>query len=145
MTEKNGKERQALIRLADAFADDILGLSDEELLAEFIDSHGDPVKNAADMRALFERTVIATNKRRLKAAQAAVTAKQSSGMPTLAIDIAGARRKLRQLLASNNPAQKLTLAARKEDELSDADVLGMLDDLNELGVIPPKDEPDDGP
>jgi hypothetical protein len=33
-------------------------------------------------------------------------------------------------------AQKLTLAARKENEMSDTDVLGMLDDLRELGVLP---------
>ena len=51
-----GASSHALNRLADAFADDILGLSDEEVLAEFTDSHGDPAKNAADMRALFEKT-----------------------------------------------------------------------------------------
>ena len=35
---------------------------------------------------------------------------------------------------------KLTLAARNENELSDADVLGMLQDLEELGIIRPDDE-----
>jgi hypothetical protein len=143
MTDKTNKESHALNRLADAFADDILGLSDEEVLAEFTDSHGDPAKNAADMRALFEKTVVATNKRRLEAAQAAVASVRRPSAPTPAADIAGARQKLRRLLASDDAGHHLTLAARKEDELSDADVVGMLEDLNELGVITPDDEPGD--
>jgi tetratricopeptide (TPR) repeat protein len=57
---------------------------------------------------------------------------------------AAARQKLPRLIASSDAVHKLTLAARKEDELSDADVLGMLEDLKELGVIPPDDEPGDG-
>ena len=146
MTDRNDKERQALDRLADALADDILSLSDQEVLVEFIADNGDPAKNATDMRALFEKTVIATNKQRLKAAQAGVTASRHLSALTPATDVAGARARLRRLLAAaaNDPTQKLTIAARKEDELSDADVLGMLEDYDELGVLPPEDESDDG-
>lgn len=140
MTGKDKKERAALARLADAFVDDILQASDEEILAEFTESHGDPAKNAADMRALFERTVLATNKRRLKAAQAGVAANRVPTNVTPAIDIAEARQKLRRILASGTTVAKLTLAARNEDELSDADVLGTLEDLRELGALPPDDD-----
>ena len=142
MTGSDKKERVALNRLADAFVDDILQASDEEILAEFTESHGDPAKNAADMRALFERTVLATNKRRLKAAQAGVAASRSlpSVTPVPAINIAEARQRLRRILASGTVDVKLTLAARKEDELSDSDVLGMLEDLQELGAMPPEDD-----
>ena len=120
MTAKNNKERQALNRLADAFVDDILGLSGEEVLAEFAETHGDPAKNAADMRVLFEKTVIAANKRHLKAAQAAVAAgRRPSAAPTQVIEIGTAREKLRRYLASASPTLELTLAARKEDELSE--------------------------
>jgi hypothetical protein len=45
-----------------------------------------------------------------------------------AINIAEARQRLHRILASGTADVKLTLAARKEDELSDSDVLGMLED-----------------
>ena len=133
MTGKDKKERRALDRLADAFVDDILEASDEEILAEFTESHGDPAKNAAEMRALFEKAVLVINKRRLKAAQAAVTANARPAHSGPAIDINEARQRLRRILAGAVDP-RLTLAARKESELSDSDVLGMLDDLRELGI-----------
>jgi hypothetical protein len=140
MTGNDKKERAALNRLADAFVDDILQASDEEILAEFTESHGDPAKNAADMRTLFERTVLATNKRRLKAAQAGVAASRIPANVAPTINIAEARQRLRRILASGTADAKFTLAARKEDELSDSDVLGMLEDLQELGAMPPDDD-----
>jgi hypothetical protein len=141
MTGKDKKTRSALDQLADAFVNDILQASDQEILAEFTESHSDPA-NAADMRALFERTVLATNKCRLKAAQAGVAASRTLGRvtPMPAINIAEARQRLRRILASGTADVKLTLAARKEDELSDSDVLGMLEDLQELGAMSPDDD-----
>jgi hypothetical protein len=50
------------------------------------------------------------------------------------------RERLRRTLASCPPNVKLTLAARNENELSDADVLGMLEDLEELGITMLDDE-----
>jgi hypothetical protein len=38
---------------------------------------------------------------------------------------------------------KLTLAARNESDLSDADILGMLQDLEELGIVVTDDESGD--
>ena len=40
------------------------------------------------------------------------------------------------------PAQKLTLAARKESEQSDDDLLSMIEDLRDLGVLPIDDDSD---
>ena len=74
MTEDNRKERNALNRLAALFVEDILNTSDDEILAEFKEKHGDPAQNAAAMRTLFEKTVIATSKQRLAAARAGVAA-----------------------------------------------------------------------
>jgi hypothetical protein len=56
------------------------------------------------------------------------------------VSMEDARGRLRRLVASCPPDLKLTLAARNEDELSDADVLGMLQDFEELGIVPPGDE-----
>lgn len=139
MTGNTKKERAALIRLTDLLVEDVLNTSDDEILAEFR-TDGDPDQNAAAMRALFEKTVIAMNKQRLAAARAGVASSgraggQSSPNP---IDIAGARRLLHRVQASSAD-HPVTLAARKETELSDADVLSIVANLKELGVIPPDD------
>ena len=135
MTGNNKKERTALDRLADAFVDDVLNASDEDILAEFRESHGDPARHAAEMRDLFEKSIISANKRRLAAAKAgAVAARTTTIAPA---DIADARARLRAVLDAPNLPPQLTLAARKENELSDSDIAGMLDDLRELGILPP--------
>ena len=57
------------------------------------------------------------------------------------LDLVVARRRLERLLAQDpETAQKLTLAARKGQSLSDDDVLGMLADLKELGFQTDADE-----
>lgn len=139
MTGENKKERLGLDRLADALVDDILNTSDEDILAEFKETHGDTAQNAAAMRALFEKTVIGMNKQRLADAKAGVAATRRGTAAALmqTIDIAEARRQLRRVLNAVANNQPVTIAARKESELSDADVLGMLDDLRELGITAP--------
>ncbi len=141
MTGSQKKERAALDRLADALVDDILSTSDDDILAEFRESHGDPEQHAAEMRALFDKAVVAANKQRLTAAKAGVAAARTKiqGSPKPAIDITAARARLRAALDAPGSPHRLTLAARKESEMSDADILGMLDDLQELGVLPPDD------
>lgn len=49
--------RQALINLAHALVDDILAMSDEDILEEFREDGGDPEQHAAAMRALVEQAV----------------------------------------------------------------------------------------
>ena len=141
MIGKDKKERAALDRLADFFVDDILSTSDEDILAEFEEAHGDPDQNAADMRALFERSLLRSNKKRLVAAKAgaAESRRPSSVSTTAPIDMQAARARLRSVVDAPGLPQKITLAARKESELSDLDILGMLEDLEELGIFPPDD------
>ena len=139
MTGKSRTGRDALDRLAEALADDILNASDEDILAEFRESDGDPERHAADMRARFDKTLIAANKKRLAAAKAGAAAVPRTVHAPLA-DIAKARARLRAVLDSPDVGKKLTLAARKESEMSDSDIVAMLDDLLELGVLPPDDD-----
>jgi hypothetical protein len=139
MTGDNRKERDALHRLADLLAEDVLNTPDDAILDEFKANHGDPLQNAAAVRALFEKSILIGNKRRLAAARAGVDADRRAQARDLPppVEIAEARRLLRGLL--NKPAsdRPVTLAARKETELSDADVLSMLANLKELGILPP--------
>ena len=137
-TEKKG--RLSLIRLADALVEDVLAASDQEILAEITETHGDPAKNAEAMRALFEKSVLKLNKDRLQAAKAGLAASRATVPVSKIVSMANARERLRRVLAACPSDVKLTLAARNENELSDSDVLGMLQDLEELGVESPDDE-----
>ncbi len=135
MTGKKSEARDALDRLAAALVDDMLGASDQEILAEFRETSGDPDKLAGDMRALFDRSVLASNKSKLAAAKAgAERAKATTMQASAAVDIASARERLRGILQTPSISEKLTMAARKESELSDADVIGLLEDLGALGI-----------
>jgi hypothetical protein len=129
------------LRLADALVDDILSTPDDEILAEFADLNGDSSKNSDAMRVLFEKSVLRVRKARLHAAQAGVAADRIPSPPLKVVRMEDARGRLRRVLKSCPPDVKLTLAARNEDELSDADVLGMLLDLEELGIVAPDDSP----
>ena len=141
MTEKKSKAHDALNRLADALVDDILCTSDADILAEFRAAGGDPDRHAVDMRALFERSVVAANKSKMLAAKAGAARARSAVMPSpLPIDIAKARQLLRGVLDRPAAPTSLTMAARKESELSDADILGLLEDLRALGVLPSGDD-----
>jgi hypothetical protein len=146
MTGKKNPEREGLDRLADALIDDILNASDEEILEEFQESDGDPERHAADMLALFEKSVTIANKRRLARAKAGVAADRATANnkgAAVPINIEEVRRQLRAVMNNPNAPEKLTLAARKESELSDADIVSLMEDLFELGALPPDDGNDE--
>lgn len=137
MTRNSSAGRDALDRLAAALVQDTIDTPDADILAEFREAGGNPEQHAAAMRDLFEKTVLRSNKRRLEAAKAKAAAERAGHRaPSAPVDIAEARRRLRGVLDAPDVAQALTMAARKENELSDADVLGMLEDLRELGLLP---------
>ena len=138
MTGTKRSDRDALDRLADALVEDILDASDQAILAEAGEDDDDPRAIAAGARALFERAKSMRAKARLADARAAVAADKRRSTVIASLDPVTARRLLERIVANDDPetARKLTLAARKEGEgLSDDDVRGMLEDLEELGVL----------
>jgi hypothetical protein len=140
MTEDKGSKQRELDRLADALVDDILNASPEEILAEFQEDHGGVERHVSEMRALMEKGITRANKRRLAAARAgAASSRASSKKQAERIDANEARRQLRTVTSEQN----LTLAARKESEQSDEDLLSMIDDLRELGALPTNHNDDD--
>ncbi len=142
MTGGTKEASGALDRLAEALVDDVLTTSDAEILAEFRADGGNPEQHAAEMRSLFERSVLASNKSRLQAARAGVARAKALERSYSPVDMTKARERLHRVLKTLPEAQRLTLAARKESELSDADVVGLLEDLRELGVPFPDDGTD---
>ena len=79
MTDTDKKRREALGRLVEVLVEDVLDASDEEILAEFTETRGDPAKNSAEMRALFKKSVLKANKDRLRAARVAVGGEPRGG------------------------------------------------------------------
>ena len=140
MTEKNESDRKGLRRLADALVQEVLDSSDEEMLAEFQEEGGEAEHNAAEMRALLERSLLITNKRRLVAAKSGAAASRGDERVSFAapVNIRDARALLHSVIERNKGEEVLTMAARNESELSDADVRSMLEDLAELGLLDPE-------
>ena len=140
MTGKNENAQEELNRLANALVEDILSAPDDELLADFREDGHDPQRNAAELRELFRRTLLAVNKRKMSDAKAGVAANHQADQfdaRGVTVDMAAARARLQSLVERHK--DQLTMAARNESELSDADVLGMLKDLAELDLIDPED------
>jgi hypothetical protein len=146
MSAPKNKPREELDRLEDALVEDILATSDESILAEARQDRIDPTAVAAATRALFEKAVTLTGKARLTSAKAAAVADRRRPAAVIPLDPTAARRLLERAMARDpETAQKLTLAARKGDSasaFSDEEVRGMLEDLQELGALPPPDDPE---
>lgn len=139
--KKPSKSPEMLLRLADALVEDVLSATDEEILRDAAETYGDPSGEIGKAKAIFEKARMAAGKRRLKAAQDALRSEKKAGAKVLPLDGAAARRKLNNILRNHPEAgAEFTLAARKGQELSDEDVMGMLEDLRELGVFKPEDE-----
>lgn len=137
-------DRAALDRLADALAEDILSASDQDILTEVKEDGEDPAAIAAEVQTVFENAKAKVAKRRLAAAKAGAAASRRRTADVVRLDPAEARRTLELALARDpETASKLTLAARKGEALSDEDVRGMLEDLDELGI--PLSPPDRDP
>jgi len=136
MSDKGDEAKKALDLLNQLIVEDILAAPDDELTAEFKLQRGDPAAYAANMRKRFEANLIAMNKGRLKAARAALDRAAFDPPESPIVDMTAARRKLREVLASNKAVGQLTMAARNENELTDADISMLIADLRELGLWP---------
>jgi len=140
MTGKNRSDRAALDRLADALVEDILSASDAELLSEV--GRGD-VEGAAAARAAFNRAAAASRKRRPAAGKTAVRGFRQPPASVRTLDPKTARLRLDELIARHpETASKLTAAVHKGEKLSDEDVYGMLERLQERGVLEQRGEHD---
>ena len=143
MTTNSNDTRDALRRLVDSLADDVLNAPDSEILEDAAEICGDPEKLAADMLKLFEQTASEQGKDRLAEAREAVAADRRRPAAVVRLVPAEARSRLQQLIAADpETARKLTAAARKGDRLSDDDVQSLLEDFEELGVTLPNDTED---
>lgn len=136
----------ALARLTDLLVEDILAMTDEEILAEAEEMGEDPVRVDEGVRRLCERAIAEQAKAKLIAARVAVDKDrgQSPARPALVRDARVARQLLNETISRHpEAARRLTMAARKGGEdISDNDVFSLLEDLEELGLLPPSTDED---
>jgi hypothetical protein len=142
VSDLTNKAQQALDRLTEKLVEDVLNASDTEILAEAKEEGRDVAGNAARSRAIFAKALAAQGKRKMAAARAALNARVSSSTrPASQLAPEQARATLaRALRAAPDAVTKLTMAARKDRGLSDAEVYGVLEDLADLGLLPPADD-----
>lgn len=133
--------RDMLERLTDALVEDILNASDKEILSEVAEECAAPKVEADKVRRLFEKAQAMAAKKRLVAAREAIEHDKPQRAKVIPLNSLQARCKLETILHEHpEETREFTLAARKGKDLSDADVLGMLEDLQELGLYNPESE-----
>lgn len=130
------KPDPALHRLLNELADDLMNLSDAELLAELAADGLDVNAEAAAVRSAIAGGVARAGQTRLAAARAAVIRERKARVvrPPLRTD---RRDAVLARFAHDNPKLKsrLTMAARKGEGVSEKEMDAILDDLRELGAI----------
>ncbi len=134
---------EMLDHLTNALVEEILSTSDDDILKEVADDNGNAKAEADKVRAVYEKARTSMSKKRLIMAKEAVLKEKTLANGPSSINHHNARRILEGILLEHPEAAKeFTLAARKEQELSDSDIVGMLEDLQELGLYHPEDDPD---
>jgi len=143
MTRKS-HNKPDLFHFADALVDDLMALSDEELLGEVREEGADPEALAKELREKLEARIATENKARLARAReemnAARAARASSGVVSL--PLVRKQQILGQFAANDGQLrQRLTMAARKGEGASEREVDDILRDLLDLGAIDDEGNP----
>lgn len=131
----NDKVRKKLpLSVANTLADDILNLSDEEILKEAQDEFDDVASEISNTRIAINSAILKSNKSRLSAAKEQLEQKRKATNQNniLTLTLNDKRALIHQAKES---VHSLTLAARNEEEMSESDINGVLQDLIDLGVI----------
>ena len=133
MEKKKNEATQKLERLCNALADDVEGMSDEDLVAEMEELGEDADAIASRTAALIAEAIAKVGQRKLEAARAGYEAYQQSARPGNVLQWpTESKRDLIRRIAQNDPT--LTFAARKEED-TEVDLDSAIEDLIELGVI----------
>jgi hypothetical protein len=134
MTRNKDSHQQApLDRLTEALVEDILAISDEDLINE---AQADDDNGATVARRAFERASRTIALRRLAANKRAARGRRVVGANIRALDPKTARGWLEEYMASDpDGARKVRGALPARDRLSDEDVYGMLEALQKRGVL----------
>jgi hypothetical protein len=140
MTTKSKTPRTQLDRLREEMVTDAMQATDQEILEETRANGIDPAVAADRLRTLFRQAVAKKGKQLMQRARGEVHAgQQRPAAKSLSIEKA---RALLLKAADNDPGlrQRLTLAARNGEALSDRDIQSLVEDLRTLGAFPEESE-----
>lgn len=132
-TSKKPTAREELERIEDALVDNILNASGDELREELAAVGLDPESCIARVDAAISNAKAECARKRLEEARAEVAAWRERDPKAKAAALDAARAKFDRL-RSGDPElrQRMMLAARKGEGLSDSDMEGLLEDLASL-------------
>lgn len=139
MTKRRLTASEQLDRLADTLVQDILELSDEEVIAEAKERFGAPEQEIDRLRGVIDGALLRASKTKLAEAKTSLVTykKNIRSNNVVMLSMAQKRTLIERFTAQDAELQqKLTLAARKgEDIQTENDIEGMFEDLIELGII----------
>lgn len=127
MNNPTEKDRLAILNLEDALVEDLLTMSDDELMADSHEIGMDVEQEAMHMRQLIERAAAKARMAAAKAEMAEYRARGATGARS-----AGARP------ANDLNEARLTLAARNGRDQTEADIKTVAADLAELAAFEDK-------
>lgn len=138
---KKATPREELQRIEDALVDSILNASGDDLRDELSAAGLDPDACIADVEATIAATKAAHARNRLEGARAELAAWRRR-LPQASVTALDAARARFERLKSGDPdlKQRIMLAARKGEGLSDSDLKALLEDLAMLEALEDRKE-----
>lgn len=139
MTNKKLTSLEQLDRLTESLVNDIIELSDEEILSEAKERFADPEAELDRLRKIIDAALIKANKKTLVEAKKQVHNYKTQPPQNNVINLPISEKRKVIVNFTNQDTElkdKLTLAARKGEGIkTDNDVEGMYEDMAELGII----------
>lgn len=133
-----------LFLLANALVDDLMALSDDDLLREVREDGGDPEGLATEMRKLLQARVVRENKARLVNARSALNIARAAraGANVISLPLTQKQQILSKFAAADGRLrERLTMAARKGEGATEREIDDILKDLVDLGAIDDEGNP----
>lgn len=141
---RNTTSRPNLLPFADALVEDLMNLSDEEILAEFRAEGFDPEAIAAELRTRIQGLVAKNGKARLARARAGLAQTRAGRTASNVISLPISRKQeiLAQFAANDGRLrERMTMAARKGEGATELEINDILKNLYDLGAIDDEGNP----
>lgn len=131
-----------LNQLIDEAVEDLMKLSDAELMAELAEEGVDPEAEAQSARNAIAVGIARAGRARLVAARTAVDRDRTARVVRAPVPVA-LRASILERFANDDPKLKsrLTMAARNGEGITEQEIDSILADLRELGVIDDEGNP----
>jgi hypothetical protein len=132
-TSRKPTASEELEHIEDALVEILLNATGDELRAEITAAGMDPDAYIAQMESAIASARAECSRQRLEGARAALTAWRTKGRPPGDAEREAAQARLQRLRSGDRALdEKLMMAARKGEGLSDHDLEGLLEHLAEL-------------